>query len=559
MNKKISNILKEISDYLELKGENVFKVRAYRDASRIIENLDFEIKNLEDLKNLKGIPKIGKSIIGRVEEILKEGESLYLNELKKEYPIELEELLSIPGLGIKKIRLFYENLNIKNIEDLKDALYSGALYHLPRIGEKLIEKIKRGVEFREKNRGLPFPALFDVIGELTKRFKDHHLSYYITGELRRKKEFVKNLDFVFYDIRDLDVLSDIINIENIDESLYYKKISYTFENLSGSIYIPSSGLLWNVLFFTTGSKSHVMEVIDKYKKTNISFWKERFKREKDIYEKIEIDVIPPIFREGFGEFKWYNPAFVISKKDILGEFHVHSTWSDGRSEIEEILYEAANRGYEYIGISDHSASLTIAHGLSIEDVEKKGREIEELRDKNPIVYPLFGAEVDIRADGSLDYPDEVLKSFDYVIAAIHTNFGLSIEENTRRIISAFRNPYVIAFAHPTGRELGIRPGYEFDREEVFKEAARNNILLEINGTPRRMDLDSYEIYKLRSLGLKYILSSDAHYVSSLSNIENSLVIANKAGLEREEVVNTYKLKDVFLLFNTIREGKIRNE
>ena len=172
---------------------------------------------------------------------------------------------------------------------------------------------------------------------------------------------------------------------------------------------------------------------------------------------------------------------------------------------------------------------------------------------------MFGAEVDIRADGSLDYPDEVLKSFDYVIAAIHTNFGLSIEENTRRIISAFRNPYVIAFAHPTGRELGIRPGYEFDREEVFKEAARNNILLEINGTPRRMDLDSYEIYKLRSLGLKYILSSDAHYVSSLSNIENSLVIANKAGLEREEVVNTYKLKDVFLLFNTIREGKIRNE
>ncbi len=558
VNRKISKFLKEIANYLEFKGENPFKVRAYREASKIVENLPFEIETQDDLKKLKNFSGIGDTIIKRIEEILKEGDSFYLSNLKKEYPLDLSELLSIRGLGIKKIRLFYEKLGIKNIDDLKEALYSGKLLSLPRIGEKVIKNIRKGIDFVEKNKGYPLPFALEIIKDLIHIMEGFSITYRITGELRRKKEFVKNFDFVI--LRE-DIKKEFLQIvkgEFIEKTPYYEKIIYAYGDIQGAFYITDIKFFWHILFITTGVSSHVDFVFNKYKEKTLSFWKMNFSNEKEIYSKIGLPVIPPIFREGRGEFSWYSLKNVISNSDIYGEFHVHSTWSDGVATIPEILDAAYKRGYEYIGISDHSASLMVAGGLSHEEVYKKKDEILRLRRENPHVYPLLGAEVDIGADGSLDYPDEILKEFDYVIAAIHTNFGKGVEENTKRIISALKNPYVIAFAHPTGRELGIRPGYEFDREEVFKKAAENGIFLEINGTPRRMDLDSYEIFRFKSFGLKFILSSDAHHLTALSNIDNSIIIANKAGLRKEDILNTYSLEDVRKIFKKIRKGKIKN-
>ena len=555
MKKIISNTLKEISDYLEFKSENVFKVRAYREASRIIENFPEEINTFSDLEKLKKISGIGESILSRISEILTEGRSLYLDKLKEEYPsLELEDLISIPGLGIKKVRLLYDTLGVKNIEDLKDVIYSGKILELRGIGKKVVEKIKKGIEFRERNRGFPFPSAFDILKSIFSLLNRIFALIYLTGELRRKKEFVRSFDFVVLS-KDRINLSDYMNITQEEDTPYFKKVFFRFENISGIIYVTSKEFLWHTLFYSTGSWGHVRAVLNKYKSMGFSFWNQRFNNEGEIYKKIDLPVFPPIVREDRGEFDWYPSFSMISKKDIKGELHVHSLWSDGKATISQILDKASELGYSYIGISDHSASLNVAGGLSIEEVYKKEKEILDLRDKNPQAYPLFGAEVDIKQDGTLDYPDTILKRFDYVIGAIHTNFGLSFEENTKRIISALRNPYVIAFAHPTGRELGIRPGYEFDREEVFKEAERNGVLLEINGTPRRMDLDSYELSKLRDSTLRFLLSSDAHYLSSLSNIKNSVIIVDKAGIPASKIVNTYDLKELLELFNNIRKKK----
>ncbi len=559
MKRKISEILKEISDYLEFKGENVFKVKAYREASKLIENLPYELENLEDVEKLRELSGIGETILSRIREIIENGESLYLEELKRECPLDLEDLVSIPGLGIKKIKLFYDSLGIKNIDDLKDAIYSGKLLNLPRVGKKVIENIKKGIEFREKNRGFPFPLAFDIVKELMYFLSSIFSSPYITGELRRKKEFIRSFDFLLPPYSKIEYLSDMVDICDKEEKSYYEKVSYRFRNISGIIYMPHSpSFFWHTLFCSTGSLEHVYTVLQLYKQKGISFWDTKLESEGEIYKKVELPVIPPLIREGRDEIAWYRPSRMLSLKDLNGEFHVHSVWSDGRATIGELLEEASLRGYKYIGISDHSASLGVAGGLSPEKVEEKEKEIMKLRRKKSGVFPLFGAEVDIKPDGTLDYPDNILKKFDYVIAAIHTNFGLSLEENTRRIISAFKNPYVVAFAHPTGRELGIRPGYNFDKKEVFKEAEKDNILLEINGTPRRMDLDSYELSKLKSANLKFILSSDAHHLSALSNIENSVVIVNKAGVSSKRIVNTYGLEDVLELFSMIREKK-KNE
>ncbi len=555
MKKIISNILKEISDYLEFKDENVFKVRAYREASRIIENFPQEIKTPSDLEKLKRISGIGESILSRISEILTEGRSLYLDELKEEYPsLELEDLISIPGLGIKKVRLLYDTLGVKNIEDLKDVIYSGKILELRGIGKKVVEKIKKGIEFREKNRGFPFPSAFDILKPIFSLLNEVFDVIYLTGELRRKKEFIKSFDFVVLG-DGLKKLSNYVELLQEEDTPYFKRVFFRFENISGILYITSKEFLWHTLFYSTGSLGHVRIVLNKYREMRLSFWDQRFNNEGEIYKKIDLPLFPPIVREDRGEFDWYPSFSIIGKRNIRGDLHVHSIWSDGKAAISQILDKASELGYSYIGISDHSASLSVAGGLSIEKVYEKEKEILVLRDKNPQVYPLFGAEVDIKQDGTLDYPDVILKKFDYVIAAIHTNFGLSFEENTRRIISAIRNPYVIAFAHPTGRELGIRPGYEFDREEVFKEAERNGVLLEINGTPRRMDLDSYELSKLRDSNLKFLLSSDTHYLSSLSNIENSVIIVNKAGIPTSKIVNTYDLKKLLKLFNDIRKKK----
>ncbi len=555
MKKIISNVLREISDYLEFKGENVFKVKAYREASRIVENFPEEINASSDLEKLKKISGIGESILSRISEILAEGRSPYLDRLKEEYPsLELEDLISIPGLGIKKVRLLYDALGVKNIEDLKDVIYSGKILELRGIGKKVVEKIKKGIEFREKNRGFPFPSAFDILKPIFSLLNEVFDVTYLTGELRRKKEFIKSFDFVVLGDK-LKELFNYVEVLQEEDTPYFKRASFRFENIPGIIYITSKEFLWHTLFYSTGSLGHVRTILNKYKGMGFSFWDQRFSNEGEIYKKIDLPVFPPMVREDRGEFNWYFSFSMISRKDIKGELHVHSLWSDGKSSISQILDKASELGYNYIGISDHSASLSVAGGLSIEEIYDKEKEILRLREQEPLVYPLFGAEVDIRQDGTLDYPDSILKRFDYVIAAIHTNFSLSFEKNTKRIISALRNPYVIAFAHPTGRELGIRPGYEFDREEVFKEAERNGVLLEINGTPRRMDLDSYELSKLRDSTLRFLLSSDAHYLSSLSNIENSVIIVNKAGIPASKIVNTYDLKELLKLFNDIRKKK----
>ncbi len=558
MKRIISEILKEISDYLEFKGENIFKVKAYREASKIIENLPYDIKNISDIEKLKDISGIGQTILLRIREIVQEGRSAYLDELKKEYPLDLEDLISIPGLGVKKVRLFYDSLGVRDIDDLKDAIYSGKLLELPRVGKKVIESIKRGIEFKEKNRGFPLPLALDMAKDFTPILRALFPIVYITGELRRKEEFIKSFDFLVLESKESEEkIREYIEIVKEEAMFPYKRIFYRRGKIRGIIYITTPNLLWHTLFYSTGCEGHVLYVQKRYEEMRLSFWKERFKNEYMIYKKVDLPFIPPILREARGEFTWFREPHMISKKDLKGEFHVHSTWSDGKATIPEILEEAYIRGYNYIGISDHSASLTVARGLSLEDILKKEKEILSLREKGSRVFPLFGTEVDIGPDGTLDYPEEVLKRFDYVIAAIHTNFGMGLEENTRRIISALRNPYVVAFAHPTGRELGIRPGYEFDKEEVFKEAEKNGVLLEINGTPRRMDLDSYELSKLRNTDIKFILSSDAHHLSSLANIENSLTIINKSNISPYRILNTYDLEEVLDLFKEIREKKLR--
>jgi DNA polymerase (family 10) len=563
-NQKIARIFEEMADLLEIKGENPFRIRAYRKAALNIETLTEDVSTLIEEKRLNEIPGIGKDLAQKIEEIVKTGTLEQLEKLRKEIPSSLLELLSVPGLGPKTAKIIYDNLKIKSIEELEKVAKEHKLKGLPGIREKTEENILKGIEIlkagRERRRIDQAIAIAKSFINYLKNTKGvEKISE--AGSVRRRKETIKDIDILVVSSNPAYVMERFISnpmvMEVISKGSTRSSIrTRDFMQVDLRVVEPQS--FGSALAYFTGSKEHNIKLRDMAKgkglKLNeygifneITGEKLGGKEEEEIYRILGIQYIPPELREDRGEIEWAIEGRIpklVDLKEIKGDFHIHSKWSDGGNSIEEIVQTAIRKGYEFISITDHSKSLGVAKGLNEEKLKAQREEIERLRDKYPQIKILHGIEVDIKSDGTLDFSDEILSNLDIVIGAIHSGFKQDRETITKRIISAMENPFVHIIAHPSGRLIGEREPYDVDMERIFEYAKSTGTILEINAFPQRLDLRDIYCKRAKELGIMIAIGTDAHWTYQLDYMEFGVWVARRGWLEKENVLNTYSWKEI---------------
>lgn len=563
-NQRIARIFEEIADLLEIKGENPFRIRAYRKAALSIDLLAEDVVNLIEERRLEKVPGIGKDLAQKIEEIVRTGTIEQVENLRKEIPPSIIEFLSIPGLGPKTAKIIYDNLKIKSIDELDRMAKEHKLQKLPGIREKTEENIIRGIEIlragRERRRlDQAISIAKNFINELKNIREVEKISE--AGSVRRRKETIKDIDILITSpnpsyVIDKFVLNPMVQ-EVISKGETRSSIR-TRELMQVDLRIVEPDSFGSALAYFTGSKEHNIKLRDLAKGMGLKLneygiFKEKSgekiggREEEEIYRVLGLQYIPPELREDMGEVEVAKEGKIpklVELEETKGDFHVHSKWSDGGNSIEEIVKYAIKKGYEFIAITDHSKSLGIAKGLDEKKLEAQRKEIEELRGKYPQIKILHGIEVDIKSDGTLDFDNEILSSLDIVIAAIHSGFKQDKETITKRLISAMENPYVYIIAHPSGRLIGERESYNVDMERVLEYARNTGTILEINAYPQRLDLRDIYCKRAKELGVKIAIGTDAHWTSQMEYMEFGVWVARRGWLERNDVLNTYPLEEI---------------
>ena len=559
-NKEISDMLSEYTDLMKIFDENKYRVRAYDNASRIVSDRTIDLEKMVKEDNLEEINGIGEGIAGTIKDIFEKGYCEELEELREQLPAGFEELLNIPGLGPKTAGKFLEEMEIKNIDDLKKALQNKEVRKLKGMGAKTEENLLEALkEYEEYTNYINLDQALKTSEKLIEKLKensDEILKIETAGSTRRKKIKIGDIDILISvkNKKDHNLLETIRNLAEIQDILLEgeTKISArTTEGLQVDFRMVTDEEYPAALMYFTGSKYHNVRLRqiakDKNYKLNEYGVFEDDKRldadsEAEIYELLDLKYIEPEIREDKGEIEAaQNDGLpnLITIDDIQGDFHVHSNYSDGALSIEEMVKAAKERGYKALAFTDHSQSLNIANGLSVERVKKQWKEIEEVRENHPDFLILKGIEVDIKKDGTLDYDDEILSGFDLVIASVHNNFNLPADEMTNRIVKAMKNPHIDILGHPTGRMLGNRTPFEFDYDKVLETALENDVILEINASPSRFDLnDEMAMDAIRS-GVKLTINTDAHHPDQYNYMEYGIYIARRAWAENDNIINTY--------------------
>jgi DNA polymerase (family 10) len=563
-NQLVADILYQIADLLDLKGEIFFKTRAYRMAAQTIEVYDEDIENVSKEGRLQEIPGIGEALAKKITEIVDTGRLEYFEKLKKEIPVGLLEMLNISGLGPKKVSALYKNLNIKTTEELRQACINGKLRNLEGFGEITERNILRGIQLMKKTSGrallnLAYEDGINYIKYLEKNNKIDRLN--IAGSLRRMKETIGDLDIIASSDYPDEIMEYFVKYNDVQQVLLKGSTKTSVilnDNLQVDLRVVKDDSYGAALQYFTGSKEHNVKMrsiaIKKgYKLNEYGLFKKETdsyivgKTEKDIYSKLGLSYIEPELRENRGEIeaaiKNKLPK-LIKYNEIKGDLHVHSAWSDGFETIETIAKHCKKIGYEYVGITDHSQSLKVARGLSENQVLKKIEEIEKINKKLKDIKVLIGTECDIKADGSLDYNEKTLKKFDYVCAGIHTMFKMEPNTLTKRIIKAIENKYVTFIAHPTCRLIRTREPFELDMESIYKNAKENNTYLEINSFPDRLDLNDMNSKTAKERGVKFVIGTDAHTLNQLSFIKYGIATARRGWLSKKDILNTHSLKEI---------------
>jgi DNA polymerase (family 10) len=563
-NKLIAKIFKDIADILEIKGENHFRIHAYERAGRNIELLPDDVELLIKKDTLKDVDGIGKDLEEKIKEIVSTGKLKYLEELKKDVPEGLIEMLNVPGIGSKTAKLLHEKLDIQDVVMLERMAHAGKIRELEGLGEKTEENILAGIELFKKSRGrldlkIAIAAADSFINKL-KKFKEVKKINF-AGSLRRMKESVRDIDILISSDKPekvIDFFTTLPDVKNVVEKGSLKSSIIAEDNIRVDVRVADELSYGAALMYFTGSKEHNIKLRQLAMKNGLKLneyglfkGEKRIagKTEKDIYKALGILYIEPELREDRGEIEAglnNSLPYLVELKDIKGDLHMHSTWSDGGSSIEDMAVKSAELGYEYIAITDHSQGLKIAGGLSAHKLDLKRKEIERLNKKYKNIKILFGSEVDIDSSGNLDYPDEILKEMDIVIGAIHAGFKQSKEAITKRVIKACQNKYVSIIAHPTGRLWGSRDAYDIDFIEVFKAAKDTNTALEINSYPQRLDLNDVNSRMAKEAGVKIVINTDSHLAEHLSMMKFGVSVARRAWLEKKDVVNTAGLSKLKL-------------
>ncbi|MDD2485553.1 MAG: DNA polymerase/3'-5' exonuclease PolX [bacterium] len=568
-NEQVAEVLNDIAEILEIKGESKYRIRAYQQAARSIEFMPEDIEQVYHEGHLDDIPYIGKSIAAKVADVLEHGRSSYLEELEESIPPGIESLLQVPGIGPKTAVRLYQELGIDNIESLRIAAEEHRIQQLRGMGKKTEENILKGIKWLlGKSPRLPLGVAAILVERILEQLRRDPFvrNLVVVGSYRRMKPTVGDIDIMGTSDHPETVIDLFTALPDVDRIMAKgtTKATVLAENgLQIDLRIVPHESLGSLMQHFTGSKEHNVQLreyalskgfsVSEYGITNIKTgWRIPCTTEEQVYSILELPYIPPEIRQGSGEIGAAVAGklpMLVAQQDICGDLHTHSIWSDGRSSLEEMALAAEEKGYSYLAVTDHSPGLGIAHGLSVERLRLQWREIDDLNNRLEGITLLKGSEVDIRADGSLDLPDEILKELDIVLGAIHSGMRESSDLITERVIRAMRNPYLNILAHPTGRLIGSREPYDIDMEKVIKAATDLKVILEIDGTPDRLDLDGRHARRAKELNAKIAVSSDAHQVSGLNNMRFGVGTARRGWLEKRDVVNTWELKELQAFLN----------
>ncbi|WP_336941996.1 DNA polymerase/3'-5' exonuclease PolX [Staphylococcus hominis] len=558
--KDVIQLLEKIAIYMELNGENTFKVSAYRKAA---QSLEIDERSLDEIKDITELKGIGKGVGEVISEYRETGTSSTLKELQRLVPEGLISLMKIQGLGSKKIAKLYKELNITDKESLQEACEAGKVSELSGFAKKTEQNILEAVKaLGAKKDHYPIDLMRhlnkDIMTYLEQLEEVEHYSE--AGSFRRYKEVSKDLDYIISTRHPLHVQQQLLNIPNkvkevaVGETKVSLELEYDDETIGVDFRLVEPEAFYHTLQHFTGSKDHNIRIRQLAKAQNEKVSEYgieqqdgtllQFQREAEIYQHFGRHWIAPAIREDGSEFD-RDLNSIITLDDIKGDLHMHTTYSDGAFSIREMIEANIKKGYEYMVITDHSKSLKVAHGLQVERLLRQNEEIKKLNEEYTEIDIYSGTEMDILPDGSLDYEDDILSQLDYVIAAIHQSFNQSEEEIMKRLEHACRNPYVRHIAHPTGRIIERREGYQPNIEQLMQLAEETQTVMEINANPKRLDLNAATVKKYPNI--KLTINTDAHHVDHLDFMKYGVATAQKGFVNKDRVINTMT-RDAFKNF-----------
>ena len=569
INLDMARIFDEIADIFEVKGENPFKIRAYRRAARTIESLTQDLKGIAErggVSELKKIPGVGDAIAKKILEIAETGDCKKHIELKQEVPSGVLELLAIPRVGPKTIAKVHDELGISSIADLEEAAKLHKLETLPGLGATVEENILKGIAQYRRYKGRvllseALPRAESIVTEL-KKF-DAVDKIIIAGSLRRMRETIGDIDILVVSNRPRAVMDAFTSLDGVEDIVAKgdTKSSIVLRGINVDLRVVDEASFGAAAHYFTGSKHHNIRIRElgmkqglKINEYGIFRGDERIggEDEADVFASVGLAYIPPELREDRGEIeaaKANRIPELVAANDIKGDLHVHTNWSDGKNSIEEMALTAISAGYEYIAVADHSPAVGIAGGMNEDKITKREVEIEKVNkrfeDEGINFSVLSASEVDIKSDFSMDFPDDILESLDVVVGAIHTKFAQDRETMTKRIVTAMENPNVDIIAHPTGRLLGKRDPYEVDMEQLMESAKATGTIMELNSFPGRLDLNDIHCKMAKDYGVLIAISTDAHDAMQMRDvIKYGVATARRGWLEPKDVVNTRGLEDI---------------
>jgi DNA polymerase (family 10) len=555
----VARTLEEIGRYLQIEEKNRFRSLAYLNAARKIDSLDMPIDQFVRLGEWQRTPGIGKATGAVIEEVARTGTSSYLQELRARYPAGIFELLSLPGLGLRKIGILHKELGISSVDDLESAVRANRLLALRGFGPKTQQKIGESIEFLRSHRArflLPKALAFaEMLREHVEQL-DGIDQAAIAGSIRRRFEVVKDINLCLV-ARDLTAAAGAVRavsfLERIEQIDARTLEAQSRTALPVRIHLCAPSEFATTFLFTTGSAAFVEALVQYAGRKGFvlepeGLWKKSeripLRSEEALFRALGVTPVEPELREE-PPADWKTPARrLVDVSDLRGTFHVHSTFSDGKATILEMLDAARERGMAYVGLSDHSPTAAYAGGLTEERLAQQHAEIEKHR---PAFVPMRifrGTESDILMTGDLDYPPETLAKLDFVIASIHSRFKMTPQEMTARMLRALRNPFVTFLGHMTGRLLLSREGYKLDFDAVFEEAGRQGVIIEINGNPRRLDIDWRLMQRALSFGVGFSIHPDAHSVSEYDHLVSGVWTARKGALTPAQIFNTKSVEEV---------------
>jgi len=568
-NREIAGILYEMAELLELKGENRFKIIAYSKAARAIESMKEDIEDVWRQGELKAIPGVGKAIADKVREYLETGQIQSYQSLVEETPPGLTELLQVQGMGPKTVALLHDKLGVTNIDELEQAALQHRIRRLPRMGATREANILKSIE-RHRRRSTRIPLY--VAQPIVDRIVDYlshipgleHIT--VAGSFRRGRETVGDVDILATSSSPESVISAFVQMPYVEEVLGKgptKASVIVKETVQVDLRIVDHRSYGTVIQYFTGSKEHNVKLrglalqrgysLSEYSLKRLATGEELyFDREEDVYAQLGLPYISPELREDRGEIEAALAGKLprlVDLQDIKGDLHVHSAWSDGRGSLEELGRAALSLGYQYLGLCDHSPSVGIAGGLSEERLLEKIAAVEKFNRDQEGFRMLAGTEVDIKADGSLDYPDRVLEKCDLVVASIHMAQNQTEREINGRLINAIENEHVDIIAHPTGRLIGRRDPYEVDLQVVLEAARGAGTIMEINAHPNRLDLNDHWSRVAKDMGVPVAINTDSHAPDQLKLMRYGIKVARRGWLEAKDVVNTRPLQEFMSLLD----------